>query len=282
PLQGVAGGHYAFRELRNSCAAQKFLKPVFGWCRTTHDGGMNVPELLPLATGAATLVGAGVAGVVAHLTTRRTTMTTWRAKTAEWQYAALTAFYDVALNVRETPFPAEADCERLIAAWRRLELTGPGSLVKLAEPLYAAARELARGPGLRKWRDIVEEIRKQQCSLAYQVASQEVDDLQLMGAESAASSLYLLLHDVDTGAKKDWTEVRKAADAYDAAELQRLGTGHEVGSMWRSISALLHSLGDPHEVKQERAVAQLRFDEAVGAFTSGMREWLNGHSPEAS
>ena len=52
--------------------------------------------------------------------------------------------------------------------------------------------------------------------------------------------------------------------------------------MWRSISALLHFLGDPHEVKQERAVAQLRFDEAVGAFTSGMREWLNGHSPEAS
>ncbi|MFF6813979.1 hypothetical protein ACFZAG_29470 [Streptomyces sp. NPDC012403] len=243
---------------------------------------MNVPELLPLATGTATLVGAGVAGVVAHLTTRRTTLTTWRAKTAEWQYEALTAFYDVVLDVRETPLARGRDRDRLIAAWRRLELTGPGGLVKLAEPLYEAARELAHCDGLRRWRDFVEEIRAQQSALAHQVVSQEIPNSPLEDAESAATSLYLLLHDVHAGVKKDWAEVRKAADAYDDAERLRLGTGHELGGMWRSISALLRSPGDPHEVQQECAAAQLRFDGAVGAFTSGMREWLNGRNPEAS
>src|SRR5690606_7946964 len=105
--------------LSSPCAAQKFLKPVCGWCRAAHDGGMNVPELLPLATGTATLVGAGVAGVVAHLTTRRTTLTTWRAKTAEWQYEALTAFHDVALDIRDAEGPEEGRRDRLDAAWRR-------------------------------------------------------------------------------------------------------------------------------------------------------------------
>ncbi|MFF9204287.1 hypothetical protein ACF1AE_21200 [Streptomyces sp. NPDC014986] len=228
----------------------------------------------------ATLVGAGVAGVVAHLTTRRTTLTTWRAKTAEWQYEALTAFYDAALDLREAPFPRGGDHNRLIAAWRRLKLTGPEdfgdlNLVKLAEPLYEAARELAHRDGLRRWRDFVEKIRAQQCDLARQVANQEIHNSLLMDAESAASSLYLLLHDAHAGVKKDWSEVRKAADAYDDAERWRLGTDSELGSTWRSISALLRSHGDPHEVQQERVAAQLRFDGAVDAFTSGMREWLN-------
>ncbi|MFF9901996.1 hypothetical protein ACF1HU_01100 [Streptomyces olivaceus] len=244
---------------------------------------MNVPELLPLATGTATLVGAGVAGVVAHLTTSRTALTTWRAKTAEWQYEVLTAFYKVALDVRETPFPGGRDRDRLIAAWRRLELTGPEHLVALAKTLYEAARELACRDGLRWWRDFVEEkIGAQQSALAHQVVSQEIPDLQLEDAESAASSLYLLLHDVHAGVKKDWAEVRKAADAYDEAERRRLGTDDELGGMWHSISALLRSTGDPHEVQRGCAAAQLRFDGAVGAFTSGVREWLNGRNPEAS
>ena len=209
-------------------------------------------------------------------------MTTWRAKTAEWQYEALTAFYNVALDVRETPFPRERDRDRLLAAWRRLELTGPEGLVKLAKPLYEAARELAHRDGLRRWRDFVEEIRVQQSDLARQVASEEIHDSALMDAESAASSLYLLLHDVHAGVKKDWAKVRKAADAYDDAEYRRPGTDDELGGMWRSISTLLRSPGDPHEVQQKCAAAQLRFDNAVGKFTAGMREWLEGRNPEAS
>ncbi|WFB83760.1 MULTISPECIES: hypothetical protein [Streptomyces] len=245
---------------------------------------MNAPELLPLATGTATLVGAGVAGVVAHLTTRRTTLTTWRAKTAEWQYKALTSFYDVALGAREALSHRRGDSRRLIEAWRRLELTGPEGLVKWAKPLYAAALELTHCNDLRGWRDLVEEIRVQQSHLAYEAEREGIPDIQAMEAESAATSLYQLLHDVHAGARKDWAEVRKAADAYDDAERRRLGldTDEDPGGMWRSINALLRSLGDPHEAHQKRAAAQLQFDEAGGKFTFEMREWLSGHNPKTA
>src|SRR5690606_39245226 len=127
---------------------------------------MNVAELLPLATGTATLVGAGVAGVVAHLTTRRTTLTTWRAKTAEWQDEALISFHDAALQLRGVPVGRGPNPGRLIAAWRRLELTGPDRLVKAALPVYEAARSMGCRPSLREWNDFFSRVRAERLFLA--------------------------------------------------------------------------------------------------------------------
>src|SRR5690606_4880515 len=165
----------------------------------------------------------------AHLTTRRTTLTTWRAKTAEWQYEALTAFHDVALDIHDAEGPEEGRRDRLDAAWRRLELTGPESLVNLARPLYIAAREVAHD-GLWAWRDLAASVGRQHAQLANELENDQAPAIALVEAESAAERLHAHL-DGACSEGIDVSAVRAIADEYDRAEYDRTGGGIPFGAV---------------------------------------------------
>ncbi|MER5889498.1 hypothetical protein ABT160_37220 [Streptomyces sp. NPDC001941] len=124
---------------------------------------MTLVQWVPFATACATLLAAGLAGLVAYRAARRTARTTWRAKTAEWQYESVITFYDVVTQLADHPEGPRgegpgSEAEEVAAAWQRLDLTGPGHLAQAGLKLRNCALKMARLKNLaEEWHRLKEQ-----------------------------------------------------------------------------------------------------------------------------
>ncbi|KDR60985.1 hypothetical protein ACH4MU_29895 [Streptomyces albidoflavus] len=251
---------------------------------------MKLTEWVPFAAAAATLLAA----LVAYAAARRTARTTWRSKTAEWQYASVVAFFDAAMHfhsLKEKPHAQEEGRgSDLDSAWLRLNLTGPGAVVEGAHPLYEAASKLfTNGCPLSAWNRLEQRVYEEFKDLSEEIARDEREGRESYNQgeyacfATAKQAYESLRKAVGSGSVDDWEKAKKAADSYTFQAVQDMPGRNSDKAWWTvtgsDITRALEVHGNPRDLHRAWLEEWERLDEAAKAFVPLVRGWLDGARP---